>query len=95
MKKRIFAIIICIALLCPLASCSGKPDLMKLEGAERADAFFDLVNADPADAYSVGMDMKIEGSLYGLALDAEIEADTTYIDYKSSSPSYHSAIILF
>lgn len=92
MKKRIFAIIICIALLCPLASCSGKPDLMKLEGAERADAFFDLVNADPADAYSVGMDMKIEGSLYGLALDAEIETDTTYIDYKSSSPSYHAEL---
>ena len=43
MKKRIFAIIICIALLCPLASCSDKFDLMKLEGAERADAFFDLV----------------------------------------------------
>lgn len=92
MKKRLFSIIICIALLCPLASCSGKPDLMKLEGAERADAFFDLVNADPADAYSVGMDMKIEGSLYGLALDAELETDTTYIDYKSSSPSYHSEL---
>ena len=92
MKKRLFSIIICIALLCPLASCSGKPDLMKLEGAERADAFFDLVNADPADAYSVGMDMKIEGSLYGLALDAEIETDTTYIDYKSSSPSYHAEL---
>ncbi len=92
MKNRLFAILLCIALLCPLASCSGKPDLMKLEGAERADVFFDIVNADPADAYSVGMDMKIEGSLYGLALDAEIETDTTYIDYKSSSPSYHSEL---
>lgn len=92
MKKRLFAIILCIALLCPLASCSDKIDLMKLEGAERADAFFDIVNADPADAYSVGMDMKIEGSLYGLSLDAEIESDTTYIDYKSSSPSYHSEL---
>ena len=92
MKKRLFAIILCIALLCPLVSCSNGFDLMKLEGAERADAFFDIVNADPADAYSVGMDMKIKGSLYGLALDAEIESDTTYIDYKSSSPSYHSEL---
>ena len=66
MKNRLFAIVLCIALLCPLASCSDKIDLMKLEGAERADAFFDIVNADPAD---------------------EIESDTTYTDYKSSSPS--------
>jgi hypothetical protein len=92
MKKRLFAIILCIALLCPLASCSDKINLMKLEGAERADAFFDIVNEDPADAYSVGMDMKIEGSLYGLALEAEIEIDTTYIDYKSNFPSYHSEL---
>ena len=92
MKKRLFAIIICIALLCPLASCSDKFDLMKLEGAERADAFFDLVNADPADAYSIGMDMKIEGSLYGLALDAEIESETIYVNYKSDSPAYHAEL---
>ncbi len=90
MKKRLFAIILCIALLCPLTSCSDGIDLMKLEGAERADAFFDIVNEDPADAYSVGMDMKIEGSLYGLALEAEIESETIYVNYKSNSPAYHA-----
>lgn len=92
MKKRLFAIILCVALLCPLASCSGKFDLMKLEGAERADAFFDIVNADPADAYSVGMDMKMEGSLYGLALNAKIESETIYVNYKSDSPAYHAEL---
>lgn len=88
--KRLFAIIICIALLCPLVSCSDKIDLMKLEGAERADAFFDIVNEDPAAAYKVKMEMTIEGSLYGVEIDAEIESDTVYIDYKTSSPAFHS-----
>lgn len=90
MKKRLFAIIICFALLCPLTSCSGGIDLMKLEGAERADAFFDIVSEDPAAAYKVKMDMNMEGSLYGLELEAEIESDTVYLDYKTSSPAYHT-----
>ena len=90
MKKRIFAIILCIVLLCPLISCSDANNLMKLEGAERADAFFDLVNADPSDAYVTEMQMEIVGSLYGARIEAEIENETTYIDYNGKSPVYHS-----
>ena len=90
MKTRIFAIVLCVALLCPLCACSDKPDLMKLDGAERADAFFDIVNEDPADAYVTGMQMEIVGSLYGVRIDAEIESKTTYVDYKGSSPVFHA-----
>lgn len=84
------ALILCLALLCPLTACSDSADLLRLDGAERADAFFDIVNADPADAYKVGMDMKIEGSLYGVELEANIESDSVYIGYKTDTPVYHS-----
>lgn len=92
MKKRLFAGILGIALLCTLASCSDGVDLMKLEGAERADAFFDIVNEKQADSYTTEMQMKIEGSLYGLALEAEIESETVYVGYESDSPAYHAEL---
>ncbi len=92
MKKRLFAIILCIALLCQFTACSEKIDLMKLEGAERADAFFDIVNEDPADAYGCELNMKITGSLYGLALEAAIESDTVYVGYNSNSPILHTEV---
>ena len=92
MKKRFFAIFICIALLCPLTACSDKFDLMKLEGNERADAFFDIVNEDPAENYGCELNMIITGSLYGLALEAKIESDTVYVGYNSNNPVLHTEI---
>lgn len=90
MKKRLFAIILCIALLCPLTSCSGGNDLMKLEGAERADAFFDLASRDPADSYAIEMDSDISGSLYGVKIDAELDSESIYINIDSDTPIYHT-----
>jgi hypothetical protein len=58
MKKRVFAIILCIALLCPLCACSDKLDLMKLEVAERCGfssssnfykIFFAITGKTPSD----------------------------------------------
>ncbi len=90
MKKRIIAFIICIALLCPLCSCSDKAKLLRLKGDERADAFFDIVNEDPADSYACELKMEITGSLYGVELEAEIESDTTYIGYNGNTPILHT-----
>ncbi len=91
MKKRLFALMLCISLLCSLTACSsGEAKLEKLEGTERADAFFDIVNEDPADEYVTEMQMEIVGSLYGVRIEAELENTATYIDYKGNSPVYHS-----
>lgn len=95
MKKaflRAIAALLCLSLLFTLAACSKSPDLMKLEESERADAFFDLVNKDPADKYRVDMKMDISGSVYSVPFKAEINSETFYIDSESNSPAYHAEI---
>lgn len=92
MKKRLLSLILCLALLCPLCACSKSDeiDLMKLEGAERADAFFDLVNEEPTSSYKTIMKMTLEGSLYGNEINATIDSESIYADLDTDSPSYHS-----
>ena len=93
MKKaflRTIAALLCLSLLFPLTACSNKPDLMKLEESERADAFFDLVNKDPADSYTVEMKMELEGTLYGTTVKADSKSETTYVGYAGDDPILHS-----
>ena len=92
MKKKLISLLLCLALLCPLCACSDsdKIDLMKLEGTERADAFFDLVNEEPASSYKTNMKMTLEGSLYGNEIKASVESESIYAELDTDSPSYHS-----
>ena len=93
MKKvtlRAIAALLCLSLLFPLTACSNKPDLMKLEESERADSFFDLVNKDPADSYTVEMKMELEGTLYGATVKADSKSETTYVGYAGDDPILHS-----
>lgn len=88
--KPLSLILFAAMLLSMLPACSNTPNLLKLEGAERADAFFDLANRDPDEVYSVELEMLITGSLYGVRLEAEGESKTTYIGYRGNDPIYHT-----
>ncbi len=90
MKKLICHILTLITLISLLTSCSPSSALLKLEESERADAFFDLVNKDPADSYTVEMEMELEGTLYGATVKADSKSETTYVGYAGDDPIFHS-----
>ncbi len=87
---KISSLLIVFVMIASLfSSCSESAKLLRMDEDERADAFFDIVDA-PGDSYSMDIELKMKGSLYGMAFKADLDGSTYIIRNGSDDPIYHT-----